>query len=155
MRANSAIQVPTAPVTSVWHHEAISAIDLNADGTRLTATSALKGFKQLEWLAKFGEEIERLISSGTGAFIRRSEVPADKIVAYANPQLKLKMKNVKVEKRVRMTIGGDQLPYSGPTAAQTAALEVMRLLINAVVSEGAKTSTWARRWTSQISCGFR
>ena len=114
LRANSAIQVPTAPVTSVWHHEALSAIDLNADGTRLTATSALKGPEQLEWLVKFGEEIERLISSGTGIFIRRSEVPADKIVAYANPQLKLKMKNGKVEKRVRMTIGGDQLPTLEP-----------------------------------------
>ncbi len=50
LRANSAIQVPAAPVTSVWHHEALSALDLNADGTRLTATSALKGPQQSEWL---------------------------------------------------------------------------------------------------------
>ncbi len=72
----------------------------------------------------------RLRTSGTGTFIRRSEVPAGKSVAYANPVM-----------RVRMTIGGDQLPYAGPTAAQTAALEVIRLLLNALVSEGANLMT--------------
>ena len=74
-------------------------------------------------------------------FIRRADVPAGKIVAYYNPQLKYKMKNGQLVMRVRGTIGGDQLPYSGPTAAQTAALEVMRLLLNALVSEGANLMT--------------
>ncbi len=50
--ANSAVQVSTAP-TSTLEHEALSAIDLNADGTRLTATSALNGLDRLQWLVKF------------------------------------------------------------------------------------------------------
>ena len=83
----------------------------------------------------------RLLTSGTGTFIRRADVPAGKSVAYANPQLKFKIKNGEQVMRVRMTIGGDQLPYSGPTAAQTAALEVIRLLLNALVSEGANLMT--------------
>ena len=140
LRANAAHQVPPAPGSSFWH-EALSAIDLNPDGTRLTATSALNGPDRLAWLLKFGEEIERLIASGTGVFIRRADVPAGKIVAYYNPQLKYKMKNGELVMRVRGTIGGDQLPYTGPTAAQTAALEVMRLLLNALVSEGANLMT--------------
>ena len=40
LRANSAQQVPAATTTSLWH-EALSAIDLNPDGTKLSATSAL------------------------------------------------------------------------------------------------------------------
>ena len=51
------------------------------------------------------------------------------------------MKDGKLVMRVRMTIGGDQLPYTGVTAAQTAALEVIRLLLNALVSEGANLMT--------------
>jgi hypothetical protein len=127
--------------TTSFQHEALSAIDLNADGTRLTATLALNGPDRLQRLVKFGEEIKRLLSSGTGVFIRRVDVPAGKIVAYYNPQLKYKMKNGDLVMRVRGTIGGDQLPYDGPTAAETAALEVMRLLLNALVSEGANLMT--------------
>lgn len=41
-----------------------------------------------------------------------------------------------------MTIGGDQLPYAAPTVAKTAALEVIRLLLNALVSKGAKLFTF-------------
>ncbi len=43
--------------------------------------------------------------------------------------------------RLRGTIGGNQLPYDGPTAAQTAVLEVIRLLLKALVSEGANLMT--------------
>ncbi len=51
------------------------------------------------------------------------------------------MKNRQLVIRVQGTIGGNQLPYSGPTAAQTAALEVMRLLLNALVPEDANLMT--------------
>jgi hypothetical protein len=133
---------PESPtLSSSFSLGALSAIDLNADGTRLTSTSALNGPDREEWLIKFGEEIVRLVTSGTGTFIRRSEVPVGKSVAYCNPQLKIKMKDGKLVKRVRSTIGGDQLPYQGPTAAQTAALEVIRLLLNCTVSERAMLMT--------------
>ena len=38
---------------------------------------------------------------------------------------------------MRGTIGGDRKPYDGPTSAMTAALETIRLLLNAIVSEKA------------------
>ena len=47
----------------------------------------------------------------------------------------------KLVKRVRGTIGGDKLPYAGPSSAQTAALETVRILLNAIVSEGAEMMT--------------
>ncbi len=63
------------------------------------------------------------------------DVLAGKIVAY------YKLKNGELVMRVHGTIGSDQLPYDGPTAAQTAALELMRLLLNALLSEGANLMT--------------
>ncbi len=84
LRANSAQQVPAAPATS-FQHEALSAIDLNTNGTKLTTTSVLNRPDRLQWLVKFGEEIERLLSSGTGVFKFCTDVPAGKIVAYYNP----------------------------------------------------------------------
>ncbi len=53
----------------------------------------------------------------------------------------MRMKEGKLVKRVRGTIGGDQLPYTGPTAAQTAALEVIRILLNCTVSGVAHLMT--------------
>jgi hypothetical protein len=86
LRANSAVSVAPRFSTAAFDLAALSAIDLNPDGTRLTSTSALNGPDRPEWLIKYGEEIERLITSGTGTFIRR---PAGKTVAYYNPQTRL------------------------------------------------------------------
>ena len=43
--------------------------------------------------------------------------------------------------RVRRTIGGDQIDYPGVTAAYTANLETIRILLNATVSEDASFMT--------------
>ena len=48
------------------------------------------------------------------------------------------MKDGKLVKRVRITIGGDRLPYNGPTAAQVALLETIRIHLNEIVSDKAK-----------------
>ena len=125
----------------VDHLFAYSAIDLNEDGTRLTSTSSLKGPDRERWLAAHGEEIDRLIQSSTGTFVSRSSVPKEKTIAYYNPQLKIKIKNGEVVYRVRGTIGGDQLPFAGNSTAYTAALETIRLLLNAIASEGANMMT--------------
>ena len=45
------------------------------------------------------------------------------------------------EGRVRGTIGGDQIDYPGVTAAFTAGLETIRILLNATASEGARFFT--------------
>ena len=120
---------------------ACTALDLNADGTRLTSTSALKGPDKLIWEKAHGEEIIRLIESGTGRFIHRSEMPAGRKAAYYNPQLKIKVKPDGVQHRVRGTIGGDQVNYPGTTTAYTAHLESIRVMLNATVSENARIAT--------------
>lgn len=120
---------------------AFTALDLNADGTKLTSTSALKGPDKLIWEKAHGEEIVRLIESGTGRFIHRSEMPEGRKAAYYNPQLKIKVKPDGVQYRVRGTIGGDQVNYPGTTTAYTAHLESIRVMLNATVSEHARIAT--------------
>ncbi len=101
LRANSA-NVNTPQEYINFH--ACTALDLNEDGTRLTSASALKGPEKLLWEKAHGEEIIRLIESQTGRFSHR-------------------------QRRVRGTAGGDQVQYPGITAAYTAHLETIRVLI--------------------------
>ena len=114
--------------------EAFTAHDLNADGTK-------RGPEKDKWMVAHGEEIIRLVESGTGVFIDRLDMPRDRKAAYYNPQLKIKVKNGVATYRVRGTIGGDQVQYPGVTTAYTAALETIRILLNAVVSEDAEFLT--------------
>jgi len=121
--------------------ESFSAVDLNADGSILTFRSAMMGPDKDKWLKAHGEELTRLIEQGRSRFIRRSAVPKGKQVTYYNPQVKTKMKNGVLEHRIRGTIGGDKLDAFGPTRANTAALEMIRLFINSMVSEKAHMMT--------------
>jgi len=132
--ANSATVVYDFP-------HSFSAVDLNEDGSILTFRSAMMGPDKDLWLAAHGEELTRLIEQGRGKFIRRSAVPKGKQVTYYNPQVKIKMKNGLPDRRVRGTIGGDKLDAFGPTRANTAALEMIRLFINSMVSERAQMMT--------------
>jgi hypothetical protein len=118
-----------------------TAVDMNTDGTPLTSNSALKGPDAIKWLKAHGEEIVRLIESGTGRFIQRVEMPVGRKAAYYNPQCKTKVKNGVLQHRVRGTFGGDVIEYPGPTAAFVATLETVRVLSNAAVSEDANLMT--------------
>jgi hypothetical protein len=138
LRANSTII--SSPQEYIDFH-ACTALDLNADGTRLTSASALKGPDKLLWEKAHGEEIVRLIESQTGRFIYRHEMPTDRTAAYYNPQLKIKMKADGPQYRVRGTIGGDKVHYPGDTTAYTAHLETIRVMLNAIVSEDAEFCT--------------
>ena len=120
---------------------ALTALDLNADGTRLTLASSLKGPDKELWEKAHGEEIVRLIESETGRFIHRHKMPADRKAAYYSPQCKIKVKPDGIQYRVRGTIGGDQVHYPGVTAAYVAHLETIQILLNAAVSEDAEIST--------------
>ena len=138
LRANSAV---ASTLQEYIDFHACTALDLNADGTRLTSASALKGPDKLLWEKAHGEEIVRLIESQTGRFIHRHEMPADRTAAYYNPQLKIKIKADGPQYRVRGTIGGDKVHYPGDTTAYTAHLETIRVMLNAIVSEDAEFCT--------------
>ena len=47
--------------------------------------------------------------------LHRHQIPSGKAITYYNPQLKVKMKDGRLVKRVRGTVGGGKSPYSGPT----------------------------------------
>jgi hypothetical protein len=138
-RANSA----SCAIPQHYHYDlsAFTAQDTNNDGTPLTSTSARNGPDKDIWMKAHGEEIVRLIESKTGRVIHHYDMPKDRKAAYYNPQLKIKIKADGPQYRVRGTIGGDQVHYPGETAAYTASLETIRILLNAIVSEDASFLT--------------
>jgi hypothetical protein len=72
------------------------------------------------------------------------DIPADRIrdITYYNPQVTEKIKDGKIKRRVRGTIGGDRVNYPGEVSARTAEMEVVKLLLNSVLNTaGAKWMT--------------
>jgi hypothetical protein len=124
-------------------HLANTAADLDCDGNLLTFRSALASEDGAIWLAKHGEEIDRLFTSDTVRLIRRKELPHGKSPAYYNPQVRTKIKEGKLQYRVRGTIGGNKVNYAGDTTAQTASMQLIKILCNSSVvsDEGSKFMT--------------
>ena len=70
-------------------------------------------------------------------FIKRSEVPADKTITYAN--MVCDYRPLKEEKfRSRLTIGGDKLPYDDETASPAADLLETKIFLNSTISDAHK-----------------
>ena len=116
-------------------HSANTAVDLDSQGKKLSITTALAGEDGHLWLEKHGEEITRLFKSDTIKLIHWNDLPSGKKPAYYNPQVRTKIKEGKLQRRVRGTIGGDQISFDGDTAAHTASMQLIKILLNAVVSD--------------------
>ena len=112
-------------------------MDMNADDSPFTSRCALNGPEGKRCLFEHGEAIVRLIDSKTERKIFLRSVPKRRKLAYYNPQLRIKLKDDKLQYRVRGTIGGDQINYPGDVAAYTVAIETIRELLNVAVSEDA------------------
>ena len=71
--------------------------------------------------------------------INRRDISADrqKDITYFNPVCKEKMKDGKIKRRVRRTIGGDRINYPGDVSSRSASLEVVRTLLNSVLADDA------------------
>jgi hypothetical protein len=95
------------------------------------------------WHKAACEEFERLIdTTETMKFIPWEEKPKGRIVSYYNPQIRVKIKDGGAkEYRVRGTYGGNISDYLGPKAARTADMTSIKILLNAVASEGAEFMT--------------
>ena len=80
-------------------------------------------------------------STDTTYFIKRSQVPNDKKVPYANTICDYRpFKDDPY--RVRLTVGGDRLEYAGDSSAPAASLIDSKLLFNSTISTpGAKFLT--------------
>ena len=94
------------------------------------------------WIQALANDLGRL-AQGIGArmptgtntifFIPRSDVPPDRVVTYG--RLVSTIRPTKAEKnRVRVTVGGDKLPFPGNTTTQCASLTTTKCLINSSLS---------------------
>jgi hypothetical protein len=86
------------------------------------------------WKRGFGNEVGRLFQgirdipgTDTCFFVELTSIPKDRHITYG--------KIVKKEKeRVRLTVGGDMLDYSGDVVTSTADITTFKILINSTLS---------------------
>jgi hypothetical protein len=129
---------PTFSVTSE------PSLNLDKEGKPLTFATAKAGDNRVHWIQAEKEEICRLIDTGTIKAISLADQPIDRRsdTTYYNPKPKEKI-NLDGDKtyRIRGTIGGDRINYPGSTAAHTASMPVVKILLQSVVSEGKRWLT--------------
>ena len=119
------------------------ALNLNQDGTPLTYRTAKSGPNRDQWQTAEDTEVSRLIDSQTMFPRHPQDQPSDrrKDTTYYNPQTKEKLKDNEKVYRIRGTIGGDRINYTGITKANTAAMPVVKMLLQSVVSDDADFMT--------------
>ena len=128
--------------THAFHTSAT--LNLDELGKPLKYRSAKKGLNTTKWQQAESEEIQRLLDTHTIRPIHSSEQPIERKGegAYYNPQVKEKTAiDGSTTYRVRGTIGGDRIAYRGPTTARTAAMPLVKLLIQSVVSDNKRFLT--------------
>jgi hypothetical protein len=127
---------------SVRHFLATS-VDLDDQGRPLSYTAALQGPNRTLWEDGQAAEWTRLVDETKClVFVAPDALPAGRKASYHNPQPKLKVRaGGHIEYRIRSTYGGDKGDFHGPTRAETADMSTLKILLNAVVSEGAKFMT--------------
>jgi hypothetical protein len=92
------------------------------------------------WKRGFGNECGRLFQgiqdipgTDTCFFIKLTNIPKDRKITYG--KIVCNYKPHKTEKeRVRLTVGGDKLDYSGDVATSTADITTFKILINSTLS---------------------
>jgi hypothetical protein len=93
---------------------------------------------KIKWMRSTANEINRLYNTNTIRFILRSDIPKGRNVTYGS--FVVDIKDHKEEKeRTRLTVGGDQIEYTGDKSTRTAGLTTAKILINSVIyTLGAK-----------------
>lgn len=153
--ASAATPAPLAPPLSPQHHReapiqprrgkrvrqknkryGCTALDMDASGAKLRYESAMRSSEGAGWENAANKEFDRLVTeTQTGEFIHRHDVPKGRVVSYYNPQLTRKRRPHGIELRIRGTYGGDKGDYRGPTAAETAEITTVKLLLNSTISD--------------------
>jgi hypothetical protein len=86
-----------------------------------------------KWMKSTANEINRLYTTNTIRFIRRSDIPKGQKVTYGS--FLVDIKDHKEEKeRTRLTVGGDQIEYTGHKSTRTSGLTTAKIFINSVIS---------------------
>jgi hypothetical protein len=115
------------------------------DGKKETIDSLLNGTNGSTWTNSLCNEYGRLaqgfndnkvLGTDTIDFIHKHEVPHDKKVTYGN--FICDYRPLKTEKyRVRLTVGGDKLPYEDDAGSPAASLLETKLILNSTISDAA------------------
>jgi hypothetical protein len=117
-------------------------LNLNPDGTAINYRKSHAGPHAAYWANADGEEIERLFVTGTIKPLLFRDIPKDKIITYANPVCVEKTHDDGTLKfRTRFTIGGDRIQYPYDTAAVTAEMDAVKIMLNCMISEDANWTT--------------
>jgi hypothetical protein len=92
------------------------------------------------WKRGFGNEVGRLFQgirdipgTDTCFFIKLTNIPKDRQITYGKIVCDYKP-HKKEKERVRLTVGGDRLDYSGGIATSTADITTFKILINSTLS---------------------
>ena len=115
---------------------------LAEDGSELEYRHLLKTTEKDKWITALSNDLGRL-SQGVGKriptgnetirWIRVSDVPAHKKVTYARLVASLRPHKTELY-RVRVTVGGDRLPFFGDASTETASGTTTKLLLNSTIS---------------------
>jgi hypothetical protein len=91
------------------------------------------------WTRGFGNECGRLFQgirdipgTNTCSFIKLTNIPKDRKITYGKIVCDYKP-HKKEKERVRLTVGGDRLDYSGDVATSTADITTFKILINSTL----------------------
>jgi hypothetical protein len=92
------------------------------------------------WKQGFGNEVGHLFQgirdipgTNTCFLIKLTNIPKDKKITYGKIVCDYKP-HKKEKERVRLTVGGDRLDYSGDVATSTADITTFKILINSTLS---------------------
>jgi hypothetical protein len=117
-------------------------LNLNQDGSDINYKKSHNGPNAAHWLNADREEMERLFVTGTIRPRCFNDIPKDRVITYVNPVCVEKTNDDGTLKfRTRLTIGGDRIKYPYSTAAVTAEMEALKVLLNCMISEDAQWST--------------
>jgi hypothetical protein len=92
------------------------------------------------WARGFGNEVGRLFQgirdipgTDTCFFIKLTNIPKYRQITYGKIVCDYKP-HKKEKERVRLTLGGDRIDYSGDLATSTADITTLKILINSTLS---------------------
>ena len=122
---------------------ATTTLNLDIHGQPLTYKNAKAGPDRERWTTAEIVELCRLIDSRTLFALPYNAIPKDRRsdVVYYNPVVKQKIKDDKIQFRVRGTAGGNLLSVPYNVSARTADLDVVKLLIHSIISSDKQWMT--------------
>ena len=117
-------------------------VGLDQSGIPLTFITAMSGPYAETWTTHLSEEYDRLFGTGTITWDGFITKPGNKKATYFSIQIKEKRRaDGTIKRRVRGTVGGDRVEFTGERSSATASMECLKCLLNAVVSEDAHWCT--------------